>query len=433
MTPSAPNAREQELRGIAHRVLPGGGFGNVSTDVVLHAGQAGRVWDVSGNEYVDYLLGSGPMFIGHCHPEVTAAVQEQLTRGTTFFANNAYGILLAEAIVDAVPCADQVRFCSSGTEADAYAMRLVRAYRGREKILKFEGGYHGMSDWGLLSLAPKSLANFPQAVPDTPGIPRSVQNEVVVAPYNDIDTAVRMIREYADELAGVIAEPFQRLIPPVPGFLEALREVTAELGIPLIFDEVVTGFRFAYGGAQEHYGVVPDICTLGKIIGGGFPLSAIAGKAEFMALFDRERARENFMTQIGTLSGNPVAALAGLKTLEVLRQPGQYERAYATGRALMDGMTAMLDDAGIVGQVLGHPVMFDVIFAAGDLRDYRSVAKGDAAVQKRFNTVLREHGIFKSEGKYYISTAHTEADVKQTLEGFAAAVDAEKRLRKSAA
>ncbi len=431
MTPTSP--RERELQDIARRVLPGGGFGNVTTDIVIREGNAGRVWDVTGNEYVDYLLGSGPMFIGHAHPDVTAAVQEQVTRGTTFFANNEHGILLAEAIVAAVPCAEQVRFCSSGTEADAYAMRLVRAYRGRDKILKFEGGYHGMSDWGLMSLAPKRLANFPQAVPDSPGIPRSVQSEVVVAPFNDIDTAVLMIREYADELGGVIVEPFQRLIPPAPGFLLALREVTAELGIPLIFDEVVTGFRFAYGGAQEHYGITPDLCTMGKIIGGGFPLSAIAGKAEIMALFDREKAGERFMTQIGTLSGNPVAALAGLKTLEVLRQPGAYERAYGTGRALMDGMTAMLRQAGIEGQVLGHPVMFDVIFADGDLHDYRSVARGNADVQRRFNAMLRAHGILKSDGKYYISTAHTEADVTQTLDAFAAAVAAETRLRKGAA
>ena len=427
------SARELELVEIAKRVLPGGGFGNVTTDVVIHEGRGSHVWDVSGNEYVDYLLGSGPMFIGHCHPDVVAAVQEQVTRGTTFFANNEHGILLAEEIVRAVPCAEQVRFASSGTEADAYAMRLVRAFRKRDKILKFEGGYHGMSDYGLMSLAPKQLANFPVAVPDSPGIPRSVQSEVVVAPFNDTDTAVKMIREYADELGGVIVEPFQRLIPPVPGFLAALREVTAQLGIPLIFDEVVTGFRFAYGGAQEFYGITPDICTMGKIIGGGFPLSAIAGRADIMALFDREKAGENFMTQIGTLSGNPVAAVAGLATMEVLRRPGAYERAYATGQGLMDGMNDMLRTAGIPGQVLGHPVMFDVIFTDGEIHDYRGVIRGDAATAKRFNTILRQHGILKSDGKYYVSTAHTEADAKQTLDAFAAAVAAEVRLRKGAA
>jgi len=285
-----------------------------------------------------------------------------------------------------------------------------------------------------MSLAPKRLANFPNPVPDSPGIPRSVQNEVIVAPFNDTDNAVRMIREYADEIGGVIVEPFQRLIPPVPGFLLALREVTAELGIPLIFDEVVTGFRFAYGGAQEYYGITPDICTLGKIIGGGFPLAAIAGKAEIMALFDRAKVGdERFMTQVGTLSGNPVAAAAGLATLEVLRRPGAYEKVYATGQALMDGMTALLHDAGLPGQALGHPVMFDMVFTDGDIRDYRGVLRGDAGMQKRFNQVLRDHGILKGEGKYYVSTAHTEADVKQTLDAFASAVAAEVRHRKNAA
>ena len=425
--------REQDLVAIARRVLPGGTFGNVPMEIVIAEGRAGRVWDVSGNEYVDYLLGSGPMFIGHCHPDVTAAVEAQVRKGTTFFTNNEHGILLAEEIVRAVPCAEQVRFCSSGTEADAYAMRLVRAFRGREKILKFEGGYHGMSDWGLMSLAPKRLANFPQAVPDTPGIPRSVQNEVLVAPFNDTDAAVRMIREYADELGGVIVEPFQRLIAPRPGFLAAIRAVTAELGIPLIFDEVVTGFRFSYGGAQELYGITPDICTMGKIIGGGFPLSAVAGKAEIMAMFDRAKVGDDkFMTQIGTLSGNPVASAAGLASLAVLREPGQYERAYATGQTLIDTIGEMLRRAGLPAQVLGHPVMFDVVFAEGNLNDYRAVMRSDAAAVRRFNQTIRDNGVLKSDGKTYISTAHTEDDIKVTLDAFATAIDAELSWRKAA-
>ena len=423
MTEQHRSARELELVEIAKRVLPGGGFGNVTTDVVIREGSGGHVWDVSGNEYVDFLLGSGPMFVGHAHPDVVAAVQAQVARGTTFFTNNEPGIELAAEIVDAVACADQVRFVSTGTEADFYAMRLARAFRGREKILKFEGGYHGMSDYGLMSLAPKRLANFPQPVPDTPGIPRSVQHEMVVAPFNDTDLAVAMIREYADELGGVIVEPFQRLLPPVPGFLAALREVTAELGIPLIFDEVVTGFRFAYGGAQELYGVTPDICTMGKIIGGGFPLAAIGGRADIMALFDRAKAGEDrFMTQIGTLSGNPIAAAAGLATLEILRRPGAYEKVYATGTALMNGMTAMLQAADLPAQVVGSPVMFDVVFASGDIHDYRGMLRGDVDMQKRFNRVMREHGILKGDGKIYVSLAHTEADVAKTLDAFASAI-----------
>ncbi|MGH7161748.1 MAG: aspartate aminotransferase family protein, partial [Acetobacteraceae bacterium] len=311
--------QERQLVALARRVLPAASFGNTALEVVIAEGRGGRVRDVSGNEYVDFLLGSGPMFLGHAHPEVLAAVAAQVPRGSTFFANSEPGIRLAAEIVDAVPCAEQVRFVSSGTEADAYAMRLARAFRRRDKILKFEGGYHGMSDYSLMSLAPKRPGNFPRPVPDSAGIPASVSEEVLIAPFNDAELAASLIHEHRQELGGVIVEPMQRLLPPKPGFLEALRKATAEHGIPLIFDEVVTGFRLAYGGAQEYYGVVPDICTLGKIIGGGFPLAAIAGRADIMAHFDRARVGdERYLIQIGTLSGNPVAAAAGLASLEIL-------------------------------------------------------------------------------------------------------------------
>ena len=423
--------REQALVEIARRVLPAGGFGNMPGDIVIHEGRGGRVWDVSGNEYVDFLLGSGPMFVGHNHPEVLAAVQEQLPRGTTFFANNEPGIRLAAEIVEAVPCADQVRFVSSGTEADMYAMRLARAFRGRDKILKFEGGYHGMSDHGLMSLAPKQPGNFPQAAPDSAGIARSVRDDVLVAPFNDARMAESLILEHKDDLAGVIVEPFQRLIPPRPGFLEALRRITAEHGIPLIFDEVVTGFRFAYGGAQAYYGVVPDICTLGKIIGGGFPLAAIAARADIMAHFDRGLVGDDgFLMQVGTLSGNPIAAAAGLATLNVLKQPGTYDRVFATGRTLMDEFARMLRDAGLPAQIVGLPPLFDVVFATGDIADYRATLRADTDMQGRFNRNLRAAGIFKGENKYYLSLAHDEADIAQTLSAFAAAVEAEARLRR---
>jgi glutamate-1-semialdehyde 2,1-aminomutase len=426
MTQMTPSEREQSLVETARRVLPAGGFGNMAGDVVIHAGRGGRIWDVSGNEYVDFLLGSGPMFVGHNHPDVLAAVQEQLPRGTTFFANNEPGIRLAAEIVEAVPCAEQVRFVSSGTEADMYAMRLARAFRGREKILKFEGGYHGMSDYSLMSLAPRQLGNFPQAVPDSAGIARSIRDDVLVAPFNNAELAVSLILEHKDELAGVIVEPLQRLIPPHPGFLEALRRVTAEHGIPLIFDEVVTGFRFAYGGAQAYYGVTPDICTLGKIIGGGFPLAAIAGRADIMAHFDRGLVGDDgFLMQIGTLSGNPIAAAAGLATLNILKQPGVYDRVFATGKTLMDDFTRMLKAAGLPAQVVGLPPLFDVVFADGDINDYRSTLRADKAMQGRFNSSLRASGIFKGENKYYLSLAHDEKDIAQTLVAFEKACAAE--------
>ncbi|HLH89357.1 MAG TPA: aminotransferase class III-fold pyridoxal phosphate-dependent enzyme [Xanthobacteraceae bacterium] len=407
----------------ANRVLPGGTFGNMPAEVVLRDGRGGRIWDETGKEYVDFLLGSGPMFIGHAHPEVTAAVESQVPLGTTFFANNRHGIALAEAIVDAVPCAEQVRFVCSGTEADLYAMRAARAYRKRDKILKFEGGYHGMSDYALMSLAPKNPGNFPRAIPDSAGIPKSVADEMLVSAFNDIDMVESLIKEHKDELAGVIVEPFQRLLPPQPGFLQALRKVTAEHGIPLIFDEVVTGFRFAYGGAQEYYGVTPDLCTLGKIVGGGFALAAIAGHADIMKHFDRLAvADEDFLFQVGTLSGNPVAAVAGLATLEVLKRPGTYEGVFRTGRTLMSALSELLKEAGIKATVLGEPPLFDVVFTDQPIRNYRDTLKGDKIIAAKFNKLLRERGVMKGESKYYVSVAHTQDDIDHTIAAWSAAI-----------
>ncbi|WP_135468437.1 aspartate aminotransferase family protein [Crenalkalicoccus roseus] len=430
----ARSAEETALIERARRVLPAGSFGNFAADIVIREGRGGRVWDVSGNEYVDYLLGSGPMFIGHCHPEVVEAVREQVGRGTTFFANNEHGIALAEAIVEAVPCAEQVRFLSSGTEADLYAMRLARAFRGRDRILKFEGGYHGMSDYGLMSLAPRQPGNFPLPVPDSAGIPRSVRDEVLVAPFNDAEAVERLVAARHEEIAAIIVEPFQRLIPPAPGFLAALRALCDRHGILLIFDEVVTGFRFAYGGAQAYYGVTPDLCTLGKIIGGGFPLAAVAGRAGIMAHFDKAQVGEDrFLLQIGTLSGNPVASVAGLKTLEILRRPGAYEKVFATGRALMEGIADQLRRAGLPAQVVGEPPLFDVVFADGEVRDYRGTLRADREVQAHVNAHLRQGGILKGESKFYLSLAHEERDVAQTLEAFAAAIAALPARRAGAA
>ena len=271
----------------AKSVLPGGGFGNFDPTLFIREGHGSRVWDENGKEYIDLLIGSGPMLLGHGHPEVLEAVAKQLPKGMTFFANNALGVELAEEICRAVPCADQIRYVSSGGEADMYAIRLARAFTGRDKIVKFEGGYHGMSAEAQMSLAPARMVNFPQAVPDSAGIPESVQAEMLIAPFNDLDFIRSLLAEHGDDVAGIIVEPLQRIIPPSPGFLQALREEADKYGICLIFDEVVTGFRFAYGGAQELYGVTPDICTLGKIIGGGFPLAAIAGRTDIMAHFDK--------------------------------------------------------------------------------------------------------------------------------------------------
>jgi glutamate-1-semialdehyde 2,1-aminomutase len=274
-----------------------------------------------------------------------------------------------------------------------------------------------------MSLAPKHPGNFPQAIPDSAGIPSRVSDEVLVAPFNDLEAVEALIRAHHDELAAVIVEPLQRIIPPVPGFLEGLRRITAEYGIVLIFDEVVTGFRFAYGGAQQYYGVIPDLCTLGKVIGGGFPLAAIAGR-DIMAHFDRSLVGDDgFLMQIGTLSGNPVAAVAGLKSLEILRRPGAYDAIFATGRTLMAALSDLLNRNGIAGQVIGEPPMFDVVFTDATITNYRGVLRGDPDMARRFNAKLRAHGIMKGDTKYYVSLAHDEADVRHTIAAWAAALE----------
>lgn len=401
----------------AKEVFPGGGFGNLKTDLVIESGFGGRVQDHFGKEYIDFVLGSGPMLVGHAHPDVTAAVEEQLLKGTTFFALNESAIELAEVIVSAVPCAEQVRFVSTGSEATLYAMRLARAFTGKEKILKFEGGFHGMNDYGLMSMAPKKFADFPQPLPDSAGIPTMVSESVLIAPFNDLETTEEILIQNRNELAAVIVEPFQRLIPPKPGFLEGLREITAREGILLIFDEVVTGFRFSFQGAQGYYGVIPDLCALGKIIGGGFPLAAVAGVRDVFDHFDPEKVGAGrHLPQIGTLSGNPVASAAGLATLKILSKTGTYEELFEIGRSLISGIEDILKTRNVEAQVIGEPPLFDVVFGSGPLEDYRALAACDSSLLQKFNQRLRECGVLKGDTKFYISLAHTSEDVQRTLE-----------------
>ena len=303
-------------------------------------------------------------------------------------------------------------------------MRAARAYRKRDKILKFEGGFHGMNDYALMSLAPTEPLDFPHPLPDSAGIPRVVQEQVLVAPFNDIETTASIVEKYHDELAGVIVEPFQRVIPPEPGFLEGLRELTLQYDVPLVFDEIVTGFRFAYGGAQEYYGVTPDLCTLGKALAGGFPLTAVAGREEILRAFDPTKTEPGeFMPQIGTLNGNPVAAVAGLATLKVLRREGTYERLFATGQEIKDELQRLLDQAEIPARVVGEAPLFDVFFGDVEIQDYRSTLQADKQKLAGFNRSLLEHGILKGEAKYYISTAHDREDVELTFQAFRSAID----------
>lgn len=399
----------------ANEVLPAGGFGNFDPGIIIARGKGAHVWDEDGNKYIDYLIGSGPMLLGHGHPEVMEAVLEQLPKGMTFFANNAKGIELAEEITKAVPCAQQVRFVTSGGEADMYAMRLARAFTGREKILKFEGGYHGMCAEAQMSLAPAKQVNFPMAVPDSAGIPNAVKDDMLIAPFNDIDFVRSLLAELGNQVAAIIVEPLQRIIPALDGYLAALKAECEKYGVLLIFDEIVTGFRLDYGGAQERYGVVPDICTLGKIIGGGFPLAAIGARRDIMDHFDKSKVgADKWLMQLGTLSGNPVASAAGLKTMEVLRREGAYDQLRASGARLMKMQADALNAAGIDHQIVGDETLFDVLFIDQSVANYRDVQQADMMMNKRYNDVLRNEGIFKSPGKMYPHLALNEQDFAQT-------------------
>lgn len=395
----------------AKAVLPASGFGNFDPGIFIQKGKGSRVWDEDSTEYLDLLIGSGPMLLGHGHPEVLEAVMEQLPNGMTFFANNTAGIELAEKICEIIPCAQQLRYVTSGSEADMYAMRLARAYTGRSKILKFEGGYHGMSSEAQMSLAPCNRVDFPTPVPDSAGIPKTVENDVLIAPFNDIEFVKGLIEQHPHDIAGLIVEPVQRLIPAAPGFLEALRELCTQAGIVLIFDEIVTGFRLAYGGAQEAYGVTPDLCTLGKVIGGGFALAAIAGSTDIMAHFDKKAVgTEHWLMQLGTLSGSPIASVAGLKTLEILGRSGTYEQLRANGERMMRIQTTALEKNGIPHQIVGEPALFDVVFSESKVTNYRIHQAENQQQNNQYNASLRKNGILKAPNKIYTSLALDESD-----------------------
>jgi glutamate-1-semialdehyde 2,1-aminomutase len=430
-------AREDELLERARRRLPGGVLGTSryaddAAFVVKH-GKGSKIYDVSGREYIDYVLASGPLILGHAHPAVVAAVREQIEGGSTYFMVNEPIIELAEEICRAVPCAEQVRFTSTGSEATFFALRVARTYLKRDKILKFEGGYHGSNDYAMMSSSPRSPKAFPAAVPDSAGIPHAIEADVLIAPYNDLGTVEGIVAAHASELAAVIVEPFQRLIPPAPGFLQGLREITRRHGVLLVFDEVVTGFRLAYGGAQQYYGVVPDIAAVGKIVGGGFPLAAVCAAEELMRPFDPQHdGKGDFISQSGTLNGNPIAAVAGLATLAELRKPGAYETIHGTGRRLMTGLADVARRLGVRAQVVGEPVVFDLVFTDEPVVDYRSLQKGDAALGKAFTTELIKRGVVKNTQKMYVSLVHSAEDVARTLDACEDALKAVSRRGRSA-
>jgi glutamate-1-semialdehyde 2,1-aminomutase len=413
---------QNELLQKAERYLPGACLGMMSLPadlrMVMVRGQGSKIYDAAGKEYIDYMLGSGPLLLGHCRAEIVEAVQRQVALGSTYFALNEPAILLAERLVEAVPCAEAVRFQSTGSEATFAALRLARAAGGRDKILKFEGGWHGGHDAGQLSGAPAQLMPFPQAVPDCDGIPGSAVGDVLVAPFNDLPATADVVEQHQRELAAVIVEPLQRSLKPEPGFLEGLRALTRRHGIVLIFDEIVTGFRLAWGGAQERYGVVPDLACYGKAMAGGYPLSAVAGRKDLLELANpSQKGRGKYCFLSGTLTGNPVAAAAGLAALNVLQQAGVYDRLHAVGQRLAEGLRRAGVSLGVPLQVLGDGPVLQVYFTERrPLRHHRDLLHADKGKAVRFGHELIRRGVYCTPGgKLYLSLAHSDADVDRTI------------------
>ena len=420
--------RHEELLDRAERAIGGAVTFKLPRQqtAVIARGQGSKVYDLDGREYIDYVLGSWPMLVGHAHPLVVEAVQRQVALGSTYYSLNQPAIELAELLIEAAPCAEFVKYVSSGSEATFHAMRIARAYTGKPKILKFEGGFHGGSDYAQMSAHASRPTEYPTPIPDTAGIPSEVEAEVLVSRWNDVPLTESLVTEHAHELAAVICEPLQRSLVPAPGFLAALREITQRHGVLLIFDEVVTGFRLAYGGAQERYGVVPDLATYGKAIAGGYPLAAVAGRAEIMAVTDASRKGKAPYAQIGgTLSGNPVAAVAGLATLDILRQPGSYDRLYGTTERLKSGLEELFSEHGVPAQVCGEGGLFQVFFNDQPVTDYPGVLASDRAKGRRFGLECVDRGLWLNPGeKFYVSLAHDTEDVEKTLDIFADALDA---------
>jgi glutamate-1-semialdehyde 2,1-aminomutase len=418
---------------MANRYLAGGGLGLFTlppeVNLVIAGGRGGHVVDVTGRELIDYHLGSGPALLGHGHPAITAAVNAQLPKGSTYYFLNEHVIRLAQRLVESIPCAEQVQFTGSGTEATFFALRVARAYTGRTKVLKFEGGWHGMHDYALWGTVPAQASEYPVARPDSTGIPPAVGQEVLVAPFNDADRAVELIERHAGELAAVLVEPLQRVLLPAPGFLEALREVTRRHGIVLIFDEIVTGFRIAWGGAQERYlgaaggsgwsPAMPDLATYGKAMAGGFPMACIAGRAEVLAPLDARRTeRTNMAWASGTLNGNPVSASAGLAALGVLSQPGTYERLHAVGSRLRQGITESGRRHGFPTKALGEDAVFGVRFMENEHpRTWTDLLAHDRTLGLKWGMECLKRGLLVNPNeKFYISLAHTDEDVDRTLQ-----------------
>jgi glutamate-1-semialdehyde 2,1-aminomutase len=420
-----PGAAERSLA-----VFPGGSLGEYDLPadlaVVLARGEGATVWDSEGRAFTDFTMGWGSVLLGHAHPAIVDAVRRQAGLGSNFAYVTAPALELAEEIVRAVACAERVRFCASGTEATSYAVRLARAFTARPKILKFEGAYHGANDVGTVSLFPRRLLDFPLGEPTSAGLGPGAEADVLVAPYNDLRTTIAILEAHRHELAGIIVEPLHRCTSPQPGFLQGLREATAEMGLLLIFDETVTGFRLAYGGAQEYYGVRPDLATLGKALGGGYPIGVVAGRADIMDLVREDRMGDpRYVWFASSIGGNPVSTAAACATLGELRKPGTYARLFALGERLRSGLRAIMTKAGVAAQVQGDGPLAAVVFADHEVVDYRTAYASNRELARAYLLGLFRRGIFLNpmSTKLYLSLAHTDADIERFLDAARATLD----------
>jgi glutamate-1-semialdehyde 2,1-aminomutase len=413
--------KSQEIFAAAQKLMPGGvsspvrAFRSVGGQpIVFDRVNGAYIWDVDGNQYIDYVGTWGPAICGHAHPEVIAALHTALEKGTSFGAPCELENILAEMVIAAVPSIEMVRFVNSGTEACMSVLRLIRAFTNRNKVIKFAGCYHGHADMFLVQ-AGSGVATL--GLPDSPGVPKSAASDTLTAPFNNLEAVAALFAENPDEIAGVILEPVvgnAGFIPPEPGFLQGLRDLTQRYGALLVFDEVMTGFRIAYGGAQEKFGITPDLTTLGKIIGGGLPVGAYGGSREIMSMI----APSGSVYQAGTLSGNPLAMTAGIKTLELLQKPGTYEYLEEITQKLVSGLLQLANASGHHACGGSISAMFGLFFAPGPINNYEEAKTSDTAYFARFHRGMLERGIYLAPSQFeagFTSLAHTESDIDRTL------------------
>ena len=419
----APRARSRsaEIFERAKKILVGGVDSPVrafravgGTPLIIDRGQGARLWDVDGHEYLDFVCSWGALILGHAHPDVVSAVADQAGRGTSYGMTSPLEIDLAEQIARALPSVERIRFVSSGTEATMSAIRVARGFTKRDLILKFEGGYHGHSDSFLVE-AGSGLATL--GISSSAGVPDAFARLTLNAPYNDPATVETIFRKHAGKIAAVIVEPVAAnmgVVPPLAGFLQELREITRREGTLLIFDEVITGFRIAYGGAQNLYEIEPDLTTLGKIIGGGLPVAAYGGRRDVMEMV----APLGPVYQAGTLSGNPLAMRAGLATLPKLAAPSFYDSLNEKSQRLAEGLRAALSEAKVSGRVNAAGSLLTLFFTADPVRDYADAKKSDTARFAAFFREMLERGIFLPPSQFealFVSAAHTDVDIDYAI------------------